>query len=89
MEPRTVRRTSIRPGQLECGEGAERERACQLGLLILAADMAVTKTWPRAPFPSDLKTHPLLIIDYAKLEAGDEKEVDRLWQGLSARPLRI
>ncbi|TBU22681.1 Clavaminate synthase-like protein [Dichomitus squalens] len=31
-------------------------------------------------FPEGVPTHPLLIIDYALLEAGDEGEIDRLWQ---------
>ncbi len=32
------------------------------------------------PFPDDVPTVPLLVIDYALLQAGDEHEVDRLWQ---------
>jgi hypothetical protein len=33
------------------------------------------------PFPSDIVTHPLLVLDYQLLKAGDEAEIDRLWQG--------
>ena len=32
------------------------------------------------PFPDDVPTVPLLVIDYALLQAGDEQEIDRLWQ---------
>lgn len=32
-----------------------------------------------APFPQDVPTHPLMIIDYALIEAGDPNEIDRLW----------
>ncbi|KAI9466615.1 Clavaminate synthase-like protein [Lactarius psammicola] len=32
------------------------------------------------PFPDDVPTVPLLIIDYALLQAGDEHEIDCLWQ---------
>ncbi|KAH9172172.1 hypothetical protein EDB89DRAFT_1000842 [Lactarius sanguifluus] len=32
------------------------------------------------PFPDDVPTVPLLVIDYALLQAGDEHEVDRLWK---------
>jgi hypothetical protein len=32
------------------------------------------------PFPNDVRTHPLLIIDYELIKAGDMGEVDRLWE---------
>jgi hypothetical protein len=32
------------------------------------------------PFPDDVATHPLLIIDYNLIKARDEGEIDRLWQ---------
>ncbi|KAG1800459.1 uncharacterized protein HD556DRAFT_1343976 [Suillus plorans] len=32
------------------------------------------------PFPNDVRTHPLLIIDYELIRAGDVKEVNRLWE---------
>ena len=32
------------------------------------------------PFPDDVATVPLLVIDYALLQVGDEHEIDRLWQ---------
>ncbi|KAL0575856.1 hypothetical protein V5O48_006106 [Marasmius crinis-equi] len=31
------------------------------------------------PFPDDVPTHPLLIIDYEQLKAGNPDEIDRLW----------
>ena len=35
-------------------------------------------TWPRAPFPADLVTHPILVVDFAAVEAGDEAETAKL-----------
>ncbi|KAG1848549.1 hypothetical protein DFJ58DRAFT_890185 [Suillus subalutaceus] len=32
------------------------------------------------PFPNDVRTHPLLIIDYELIKAGDAEEVNRLWE---------
>ncbi|KAG2128240.1 hypothetical protein DEU56DRAFT_872694 [Suillus clintonianus] len=32
------------------------------------------------PFPDDVRTHPLLIIDYELIKAGDVEEVNRLWE---------
>ncbi|KAA1474572.1 Clavaminate synthase-like protein [Dentipellis sp. KUC8613] len=32
------------------------------------------------PFPDDVPTVPLLVIDYALVKAGDEAEIDRLWE---------
>ncbi|KAI0062564.1 Clavaminate synthase-like protein [Artomyces pyxidatus] len=32
------------------------------------------------PFPDDVPTVPLLIIDYSLIKEGDAREVDRLWQ---------
>ena len=32
------------------------------------------------PFPDDLPTHPLLVVDYKLVKAGDPKEVDTLWK---------
>ncbi|KAI9448424.1 Clavaminate synthase-like protein [Lactarius indigo] len=32
------------------------------------------------PFPDDVPTVPLLVIDYALLQARDEHEIDRLWK---------
>ncbi|KAH9037671.1 Clavaminate synthase-like protein [Lactarius pseudohatsudake] len=32
------------------------------------------------PFPDDVPTVPLLVIDYTLLQAGDEHEIDRLWK---------
>ncbi|KAG9226501.1 hypothetical protein CCMSSC00406_0005832 [Pleurotus cornucopiae] len=32
------------------------------------------------PFPDDVPTHPLLIVDYALIKAGDEAEKNKLWE---------
>jgi len=32
------------------------------------------------PFPDDVPTHPLLIIDYHLISQGDKQEIDRLWE---------
>ncbi len=32
------------------------------------------------PFPDDVPTHPLLIIDYQLLQEGDAGETERLWE---------
>ncbi|BGP46645.1 hypothetical protein JCM10450v2_002493 [Rhodotorula kratochvilovae] len=37
-------------------------------------------TYPRTDFPEDLECHPLLIVDFAKVKAGDESEIDTLYQ---------
>ena len=31
------------------------------------------------PFPEDVPTHPLLIIDYQLVRDGDQTETDKLW----------
>ncbi|GAA5967827.1 hypothetical protein JCM21900_001783 [Sporobolomyces salmonicolor] len=35
--------------------------------------------YPRTDFPEDLECHPLLVVDYEKVAAGDEKEIDVLY----------
>lgn len=32
------------------------------------------------PFPENIQTHPLLVIDYALIKQGDQEEIDRLWE---------
>ncbi|KAJ7600575.1 hypothetical protein C8J56DRAFT_1010430 [Mycena floridula] len=32
------------------------------------------------PFPENINTHPLLVIDYALIKTGDAGEMDRLWE---------
>ncbi|TFK32120.1 hypothetical protein BDQ12DRAFT_639162 [Crucibulum laeve] len=32
------------------------------------------------PFPDDIPTHPLLVIDYELIKARDQAEIDRLWE---------
>jgi isopenicillin N synthase-like dioxygenase len=35
---------------------------------------------PLPPFPTDVPTHPLLVIDFNLIKASDEAEIDRLWE---------
>jgi hypothetical protein len=30
-------------------------------------------------FPEDIPTHPLLVVDYSLLVAGDQAEINKLW----------
>jgi len=39
--------------------------------------------YPKAPFPDDIPAHPLLVVDYLKIAAGDEAEVDTLFKACS------
>lgn len=32
------------------------------------------------PFPDNVQTHPLLVIDYELIKAGDADEIARLWK---------
>ncbi|KAI5118663.1 hypothetical protein M0805_001036 [Coniferiporia weirii] len=32
------------------------------------------------PFPDDVSTHPLLIVDFQLIKAGDTEEIDKLWK---------
>lgn len=32
------------------------------------------------PFPDDVPTHPLVVIDYALVTANDPGELDKLWK---------
>ena len=41
-------------------------------------DMPGLTTFP--PFPDDVPTYPLLVIDYQLIKARDEQEVERLWR---------
>ncbi|EEB90740.1 hypothetical protein MPER_11013, partial [Moniliophthora perniciosa FA553] len=36
------------------------------------------------PFPTDVPTHPLLVIDYSFLKTGDETEINRLWSAATS-----
>ena len=31
------------------------------------------------PFPEDVVTHPLVVVDYLKVKAGDQEEIDKLY----------
>lgn len=37
-----------------------------------------TTTYP--PFPDDVPTHPLLVVDYELIKKGDQAEIDKLWE---------
>lgn len=32
------------------------------------------------PFPENVPTHPLLVLDYQLLKAGEQAEIDKLWK---------
>ncbi|GJE97255.1 clavaminate synthase-like protein [Phanerochaete sordida] len=32
------------------------------------------------PFPEDVPTHPLLVVDYELIQKGDQQEIDKLWE---------
>ncbi len=32
------------------------------------------------PFPEDVPTHPLLVVDYQLIEKRDQAEIDKLWK---------
>lgn len=40
--------------------------------------MSSTVAFP--PFPDNVPTHPLLVVDYQLLKAGDQTEIDKLWK---------
>lgn len=40
--------------------------------------MAAGTAFP--PFPNDVPTHPLFVIDYELIKARDQSEINRLWE---------
>ena len=44
----------------------------------LPPDMPGLTTYP--PFPEDIPTAPLQVVDYQLIKAGDEGEIDKLWK---------
>lgn len=36
------------------------------------------------PFPTDVHTHPLLVIDYALVKVNDKQEIERLWKAATS-----
>lgn len=40
--------------------------------------------WPKAPFPEDCPTHPLLVVDFLKIEAGDLAEIETLFKACTS-----
>ncbi|KAK4053176.1 hypothetical protein OIV83_001911 [Microbotryomycetes sp. JL201] len=43
----------------------------------------VRQKFPVEPFPEDLETHPLLIVDYDKVKAGDKAAIETLYKACS------
>jgi hypothetical protein len=41
--------------------------------------VAAQQQYPRTDFPADLECHPLLVVDFERITAGDEKEIDTLY----------
>lgn len=35
-------------------------------------------------FPEDIKTHPLLVIDFELIKSGDAQEADKLWEAATS-----
>ena len=55
----------------------ERQQAPTYLTLTNHSNMPGITTFP--PFPEDVPTHPLLIIDYELVKAGNEAEIDKFW----------
>lgn len=34
----------------------------------------------QAPFPDDIPTHPLLVVDYELIQRRDPEEIEKLWK---------
>lgn len=47
---------------------------------VLNKDLSAMADHGPPPFPDDVPTHPLLVIDYARIRAGDSGEKDNLWK---------
>ncbi|KAM0792596.1 hypothetical protein ACM66B_005257 [Microbotryomycetes sp. NB124-2] len=43
----------------------------------------VRQKFPVEPFPEDLKTHPLLVVDYEQVKAGDQDAINTLFKACS------
>ena len=60
----------------------EHHDICQLKLMVRRSPS--TDKMPgltsSPPFPDDVPTHPLLVIDYQLVLAGDEEEMEKLWK---------
>lgn len=64
----------------------KRRQLCFDGLSFLLPALTATHAmpsvdlqYPRTDFPADLECHPLLVVDFAKIAAGDEQEIDTLY----------
>ena len=50
------------------------------------SNFSIRPTWTRMPsttlppFPDDIPTHALLVVDYALIKSGDKSEIDKLWE---------
>lgn len=60
-----------------CGARHSAPRSCFPPHLIMTV-APIPTTWPRAPFDPTIATHPLLVVDFALVEAGDEAEIATL-----------
>ncbi|KDE07059.1 hypothetical protein MVLG_02635 [Microbotryum lychnidis-dioicae p1A1 Lamole] len=45
---------------------------------------AARAVFPIEPFPSDLETHPLLVVDYTKIASRDQAEIDQLYKACTS-----
>ncbi|GAA5834082.1 hypothetical protein JCM11251_003613 [Rhodosporidiobolus azoricus] len=46
--------------------------------------VAPQQQYPRTDFPEDLECHPLLVVDYNKVAAGNEAEIDTLYKACTS-----
>ncbi|KAL1740764.1 hypothetical protein HDZ31DRAFT_46855 [Schizophyllum fasciatum] len=61
---------------------ARRAMVCARSAYAWRRGFATDRAFP--PFPADVPTHPLLVVDYARVKAGDEAEIDRLWEAATS-----
>ena len=54
------------------------------GLLPIVSIKRSTAAMALPPFPEDVLTHPLLVVDYQKLKEDDTAEIDKLWQAATS-----
>lgn len=55
-------------------------RSCADVGTTLIRNLALAMTTVPPPFPADVSSHPLLIVDYQLVENGNPKEIDKLWE---------
>lgn len=47
---------------------------------VISAKLHLTAAMSLPPFPEDVPTHPLLVVDYQKLVEDDAGEIETFWQ---------